>query len=191
MLIWATEIISLCFMTMLSDVIRPDCLTSEPSEHSIALVRHFCRDFMVNNFVHIVKKLVQYWISVSKGNLKVVRTSEVSGYIATVHHENTKKTITLSSGNIEIETNPDVIRPQRGIIEHNDFVAAKILTDLKKILNKHKATMINFLKSVCRVSEMHPTMEGFNDTDGTEEVESRLDRLFKEKDNIFKKKSRE
>ena len=80
-----------------------------------------------------------------------------------------------------------MIRPQRGIIEHNDFVAAKILTDLKKILNKHKATMINFLKSVCRVSEMHPTMEGFNDTDGTEEVESRLDRLFKEKDNIFKK----
>ena len=69
-------------------------------------------------------------------------------------------------------------------------MVAKIWMDLKKILSKNNATMRKFLKSVCRVSEMHPMMESFNNTDGTEEVASRLDQFFKEKDNIFKKKQR-
>lgn len=122
---WVTEMISLCFMMMLLDIIRPDRLTSEPSEHSTALTRNFCREFTVNDFVHIVQKLRQYWTSVSEKSLKVVRTSEASGYVATVHHKNTKNTFTLSGGKIEIEINPDVITSQEEIIEDNDFVAAK------------------------------------------------------------------
>mmetsp|Transcript_29457 Transcript_29457/g.28333 ORF Transcript_29457/g.28333 Transcript_29457/m.28333 type:complete len:118 (+) Transcript_29457:2303-2656(+) len=113
--------ISLCFMMMLTDVIRPDRLTSEPSELSIALIRHLCREFTVNDFVHIVQKLSRYWTSVSKGNLKVVMTFGASGYVATVHHENAKKAIILSSGKFEIKINPDVIKALEGIVEHNDF----------------------------------------------------------------------
>ena len=52
---------------MLIEVIRPNCLTSEPSEHSIAVVRYLCREFTVNDLIYIVHKLFRFQVDVSNG----------------------------------------------------------------------------------------------------------------------------
>eukprot|EP00957_Ditylum_brightwellii_P076549 5818518-Ditylum_brightwellii.AAC.1 len=80
------------FTIMLELAVHPDWITSEPSEHSIALML------------------------VLDGNLKIMCTTEASRYIATAHHEKCKKTDTMfHSGPIQIETDLAVIEAQKGI----------------------------------------------------------------------------
>eukprot|EP00957_Ditylum_brightwellii_P085640 6515065-Ditylum_brightwellii.AAC.1 len=79
------------FMIMLELVVRPDWITSEPPEHSIALMRQMCREFTVNDLISLVQKLARFRAAVLGDNLKIMRTTGASGYIATAHHDKCKK----------------------------------------------------------------------------------------------------
>ena len=78
---------------MLIEVIRPNCLTSEPSEHSIAVVRYLCREFTANHLIYIVQKLVRFQISVSNGDLKVARSTQFKGHVVTIQYQNMKNSV--------------------------------------------------------------------------------------------------
>eukprot|EP00957_Ditylum_brightwellii_P130299 9939555-Ditylum_brightwellii.AAC.1 len=102
---WATECISMLFMIMLELVVRLDWITSEPSEHSIALMHQMCREFTVNNLILLVQKLACFQAAVLDANLKIMHTTEASGYIATAYHDKCKKADTMfHSGPIQIKT---------------------------------------------------------------------------------------
>ena len=56
------ECVSLSFILLRSDVVKPHCTTSEPSEHSIAHMRVIMRKFSVLDTMHIVNKLNRMWV---------------------------------------------------------------------------------------------------------------------------------
>ena len=84
------ESLSLVFLIMPNEVIRPHSLTSEPSGHYIAMMRYLCREFTVNDLICIVQKLIIFQVSVSNGDLKVARSTQGKVYVAPVRQENMK-----------------------------------------------------------------------------------------------------
>ena len=88
---------------------------SEPFENFIAVMRSLCREFTVNDLISIVKKLIQFQVSVSIGDFEVSRSTQRGVCVETVHHKNMKKDAELYSGIICIETDPDVIEAKKNI----------------------------------------------------------------------------
>ena len=189
---WASESVSMCFMMMYQAVIRPHRLSSEPSEHSIAIMRNLCREFTVNDLISVVSKLSGYQQEMREGNLALTRTSEASGYIATLTHENSrrasKKVIELSGGNVQIESNLKLIQASEGLSETSsgESHALLIWKDLQPVLNKISANMRLFLKVVCGVKETHPMMDPFDTNSSTNEMVSRFQDIIKRTDSVFK-----
>jgi len=69
---WVLECISMSFLMMRSDVVRPHRLTSKPSEHSFAILHTMIREFTVSDFVSLIQKLRRFWMAKVRSNLKVV-----------------------------------------------------------------------------------------------------------------------
>ena len=119
------------FMMMRYDVMSPHHLTSEPSEHSFAIMRGVCREFTVNDFISLVQKQVRFWKSITDGQLVTVRNAQASGYMTTINSQVIKQEIKLHAGNVEIETSLPMIEAQVGICD-NFNVANKIWVELRK-----------------------------------------------------------
>ena len=184
---WFTECISMVFMMMRYDVMSPHHLTSEPSEHSFAIMRGVCREFTVNDFISLVQKQVRFWKSITDGQLVTVRNAQASGYMTTINSQVIKQEIKLHAGNVEIETSLPMIEAQVGICD-NFNVANKIWVELREeVLNKSSNLTRKFLQNVCKVQEMHPLMINFGEEDTPVTVLHRLTRCMKEGDNMFKK----
>ena len=188
---WASEVISMCFIIMCQLSVRPHRLTSEPSEHSIAIMRRSCREFTVNDFISVVQKISRFHESSTQGDLILCRSNETSGYLATVHHDSRKKSIEIKSGSIKIETDLNVIEAQKEILSDNDvFLSHRIWKVLLPVINKASRTMKSFLKNVFGVEEFHPMILEFTDQENTSELITRLESLFENNDDIFKKEKR-
>ena len=63
----------------------------------------------------IVLKLIRFQVAVSNVDLKVARYTQEEGYVATVHHENMKKSVELYSGIILVEIDHDAIEAEINI----------------------------------------------------------------------------
>ena len=183
---WVTECISMVFMMMRFDVMSPHRLTSEPSEHSFAIMRGICREFTMNDFISLVQKQVRFWKSITNGQLVTMRSTETSGYTATMTSQATKKGVKVHAGHVEIETSLQMIEAQVGISD-NFNVANHIWVELREVLNKSSNLTRTFLQNVCKVQEMHPLMSEFGQEDTPVTVLDRLTRCMKEGDKMFKK----
>ena len=147
--IWASEVILRCFMIMCQLSVRPRRLTSEPSEHSIAITRRFCREFTVNTFISVVQKLSRSHVPTIQEDLKLCRSNETIGYLVTVHHDSTNKAIEIKSGSVKIETDLDVIKTQKGILSDNDvFLSHRIWRVLLPVIKKTSRNIKLFLANV-------------------------------------------
>lgn len=69
----------------------------------------------------------------------------------------------------------------------NYNVASQIWTELMDVLNKSSKLTRNFLKTVCKVKEMHPMMEEFKEGDTPVTLLHRFETCLKEGDEVFKK----
>jgi hypothetical protein len=67
---WATETLSLCFVMMRDNIMRPDHSTSEPSEHTYGSMRGICHEFTVNDFIHLVVKARRFLKAMADSNTK-------------------------------------------------------------------------------------------------------------------------
>ena len=71
----------------------------------------------MNNLIYIIQNLIRFEFDVSNGDLKVARSTQWKGYVATDHHKNINKSVELHSGIICVETDPNVIEAyKRGLI---------------------------------------------------------------------------
>lgn len=183
---WASECISLSFLIMVSDVRYPHRLTSEPSEHSIAIMQNLCREFTVNDLISVIQKLLRFHTAIANGNLSLQRSK--NGYVATAHHDSMKKQVEMHIGEVVIETDLAVIEAQQGISDDN--LASLIWNSrLKKIFNSTQATMKKFLINTLGVREFHPFLNEFVEADGVDIMAKRLQDLVDNTDDIFKKET--
>ena len=116
---WASEVISMCFITMCQLSVRPHRLTSEPSEYSMVIMRRFCREFTVNDFNAVIQKFSRFHESTTQVDLILCRTNDTSGYLASVHDDSTKS-IEIKSGSVKIETDLNVTEDLKEILSDND-----------------------------------------------------------------------
>ena len=73
------------FLMMRSDVVNPQRLTSEPSEHSIAQLRSIKREFTVLDFIHLILQIGRKFTAMQRSALKHIRApGETGGYSSTV-----------------------------------------------------------------------------------------------------------
>jgi hypothetical protein len=113
---WATDTISLCFVMMRNDIIRPDHATSEPSEHTYGSMRGISHEFTMNDFIHLVVKAQQFLKAMADSNLKAVCSSKTSGYQAIIHTQ---------SESVKIETNASLIAAREGV--NNNYNNASLI----------------------------------------------------------------
>ena len=155
---WVTEIVSLSFIIMQDDVIRPDYCTSEPSEHSIGNLRMMMREFTVNDLISMISKIERMWHAMFTSNLLMVRLkSETDGYVATIDastnisnhigNPKRKKEILLHSGPVKIDTDPSIIDMLKKTNPEYS-VANVIWPQLIDVLNNTYEIMFPLLKAL-------------------------------------------
>jgi hypothetical protein len=175
---WATETVSLCFVMMRDDIMRPGRSASELSEHTYGSMRGISREFTVNDFIHLVAKAQRFLAAMVDNNLKAVRSSEISGYQATIQTQSESiNSRNLPSGPVKIETNATLIEAREGVNDNYNN-ASLIWKDLRGILNKSSNLTRQFLKKVCKVKEEHPMMKELKETDAPSDLLERLNTLF-------------
>ena len=183
------EVISMVFLMLRDNVIRPDRLTSEPSEHSIAHMRGIIREFTVNELISIVNKIGRLWTAMFHSNLSCVRSqNSAGGYTATIDSGtgDSSKNVNLPSGHVKIEHNPSKLDTLKAM--EDDWSVAKCLwSELMPILNSANDTMRKFLTNVFKVKEFHPFIESFNNSISPSELLTRLELTLQHSDSkLFK-----
>ena len=100
----------MCFLILRHDVTKPHRVTSEPSEHSIAHLRSFVREFTVLDLIQIINKMGRLLVAQFESNLLTVRNqNDTGGYAATVDNNIESIDNNDISGKITVETSPEVI----------------------------------------------------------------------------------
>ena len=163
---WIMECVGLSFLILRSDVCQPHRLTSEPSEHTFAILRNMIREFTVLDFSRLIMKLDRMWLTVMKGKVKIFRNSGGYGATAGSHSEKTGK---LPQGPVDVNYESP---------ESNPFLAAggdssmvnSIWTELREILNKTSCGMRTFLTNMFGVNSFHRMASEFEDLDNFKEV---------------------
>ena len=178
-----SECVSLCFLIMRDDVKEPHLLTSEPSEHSNALLRCMQREFTVKDLLILLNKLLRTWRAFSKGGLRIARRAH--GYAST---------LAASLGNQSVENDSGANDQLHGPVHvvHSplyDSPASQIWKELEGLLAKSSDSMKQLLKSVCGVKEEHPMMAQFHKESSLQDLIKRCESIYKNKDSVFKKES--
>jgi len=158
------ECIGLCFLIMRDDVIQPHRLTSEPSEHTFALVRTMVREFTVLDFENLVRKLDRFWIGLRNGRLKMSRHGcESDGYKTTIGNH-FYEDVSQLSGSVSVNYHG----AENGFFiagGGNSSAAHDIWDVLKPIINGVNKEMKYFLSSSFGVTEYHSLIQRFESLD--------------------------
>ena len=159
---WIVECVSLAFLLMRSDVIQIHRTTTEPSEHSNAIMRGIVREFSVLDFLSIINKLDSLWAAMVDGELKMVRDAkQASGYLSTIEtHAKKVEVPSLQGGPVKINAVLSIFEQAA-----EGSVTSQIWKELKPILNQTNAGMKDFLTSVVKVKELHPLINKFKSED--------------------------
>ena len=150
------------------------------------MVRYLFREFNVNDLISIVQKFIRFQVAVSDGDLKVARSTQGKGYVATGFHENMKKSVELLRGSIYVETDPGAIEAERNI-DNEASLANEIWNELRPLLNSITDTMKIFHENVYGVQEFHPIMDNYCDDMSVEEMARWVEQMAKSTDDIFEK----
>ena len=106
---WLVSTISLSFIMLRSNIIRTHRVTSETSEHTIAKIRSFKREFTVSDIIDIIFKMDHLWMAMTRSQLLHIRNqNDTGGYCATLLAEENSDEYKFA-GPVDIETNPDKI----------------------------------------------------------------------------------
>ena len=176
-----SECVSLCFLIVRDDVKEPHLLTSEPSEHSNALLRCMQCEFTVNDMLVLLNKLLKIWRAFTVGRLRITRRAH--GYAST---------LSASLGNKSNEREDLDIDKLCGPVNvvHSalyESTALQIWKELEGLLTKSSDSMRGLLKSVCGVKEVHPMMAPFAKESSLSDLITRCKSLFKNIDSVLKK----
>ena len=176
------EIIGMCFLILREDVIQPHRLTSEPSEHSFAILRCMIREFTVLMFIYLVHKLDRLWIGLTKGNLRVKRQKvSANGYFGSIS-DHFYSTIDDLSGNVPIT----YFSASNGFVASSG--ASALVNDLwptfQNSINGINVEMEKLLSTSFGVKEFHPLVGQFQTRDA---FISCYERILSSTDDMFKK----
>jgi len=172
---WMVECLGLAFLIMRADICQPHRLTSEPSEHTFAILRNMIREFTVLDFTNLIRKLDRFWISLMNGNLKAFRETR-HGYGATINHHEESPRKGKEKGPVHINYKKD--NPFVEAAGTGNAVSDDIWKHLKPILNKTNDGMRTFLKEALGVEKFHAMSEPFDNLD---ELTERLKDSMKSK----------
>ena len=157
---WINETISLCFLMLREDVLQPHRLTSEPSEHTFALLRSMIREFTALDFLNLVRKLNRFWVGLKDGKLKFSRERNY-GYGSTIE-SHFYRGIRKLSGTVKV----NYLTADNGFVKAGQSEVCTMAIDLWKtlqtIINNVNKEMKILLKSTFGVTEFHPLIEEFN-----------------------------
>ena len=176
-----------------SDIVRPSRITTEPSEHSIALIRRIIPEGTVNDFVNAISRMQRLWVAVTKSALKTVRGNDGSsqGYIATINkHGMPPEQIRLQSGPVHIESDQVKI-DMHELTGNSSSVAQQLWKELFPIVNETNQMMIKYLRENFDVKEIHPFAKPFLNSSSPEEILTRMDTAFVKTDRQMFKSEKE
>lgn len=185
------ECISMSFMILRSDVFRPSRITTEPSEHSIALIRKIIPEGTVKDFVNCIGRIARLWIAVTRSALHTTRKGALSqGYADTIdnHSMSAESKEKLESGPVKIET--DQVKIQMSNLvggSGSKSVSVQLWKELMPLINQTNGIMIKYLQDNFNVKELHPMTKTFKNVSRPIEILEQFDSAFLKTDQeLFK-----
>ena len=183
-----SECVSFCFLIMRDDVTDPHLLTTEPSEHSNALLRCMQREFTVKDFLVLVNKMHdRTWKAMTIGELSMARKAH--GYASTLAACFTKQ-------HPDPDRNGENVRKNRNsgpvnviLSELLPSTSAQIWKELEPILSASARSMTILLQRVCDAKELHPMIALFDQNSSLSDLIERCEAMYKHSSDtsLFKK----
>ena len=173
-----SECISMAFMMMLNEIGDPHLVTTELLEHSNAMMRGMQREFTVLGAMPLLGKLLRNWYAFIRGGLRL--STKALGYGDTLQS-------TVSIQHRDCKYGPVRVT---GSDLHPSF-SNQVLKELKPILLKASLNMKKLLRDICRVEEVHPLLNKFDENTSLQDLHYRCCEIYNRTDNHLFKKERE
>ena len=168
----------MAFMMILNEVGDPRLVTTEPSEHSNAMLRGMQREFTVSGAMALLGKLLRNWYAIIRGGLCLSR--KALGYGDTLQS-------TVSIQHRDRKYSP-VIFPR---IDLHLSVSNQAWKELKPIILKASLNMKKLLRDISCVEEVHPLFTKFDEKTSLQNLHDRCCEIYNRTDKHLFKKERE